>query len=116
MLVGTALSLRLSSSALTAWTAGYLIDQFTQSTCNNRTDQYGGSIENRYRFALEVLPALADAGGEERLGIRPYPHFQVMYAPEHVEQFTTLSKSIHGRFPRLRYVLMVESRGDPAKL
>lgn len=56
--------------------------------------------------------------GQERLGIRlsPYSHFQGMYAPDHVEQFTALSKSIHERFPRLGYVHFVESRGDPAKL
>jgi NADPH2 dehydrogenase len=39
-----------------------------------------------------------------------------MYAPDHVEQFTALSKSINERFPRLGYVHFVESRGDPAKL
>lgn len=40
-------------------------------------------MENRCRFALEVLQALADAVAEERLGIRlsPYSHFQMMYAP-----------------------------------
>jgi 2,4-dienoyl-CoA reductase-like NADH-dependent reductase (Old Yellow Enzyme family) len=104
--------------SLTGPTDGYLIDQFTQSTSNNRTDEYGGSIENRNRFALEVLQACADAVGEERLGIRlsPYSHFQGMYAPDHVEQFTALSKSINDRFPRLGYVHFVESRGDPAKL
>merc|ERR1711939_605230 len=36
---------------------GYLIDQFTQDTCNTRTDEYGGSIENRSRFGLEVTRA-----------------------------------------------------------
>ncbi len=37
---------------------GYLIDQFQQSRSNQRTDEYGGSIENRYRFANDVLDAV----------------------------------------------------------
>ena len=40
---------------------GYLIDQFLQDVSNNRTDQYGGSIENRARFALDVIKAVTAA-------------------------------------------------------
>lgn len=97
---------------------GYLIDQFTQSSSNNRTDQYGGSIENRIRFALETLDACAEAIGQEKIGIRlsPYSHFQGMSNPDNVEVFTKLCQAIQERFPNLGYVHMVESRGDPAKL
>jgi 2,4-dienoyl-CoA reductase-like NADH-dependent reductase (Old Yellow Enzyme family) len=97
---------------------GYLIDQFTQASSNNRTDEYGGSIENRIRFALETLQACADAIGEERVGIRlsPYSHFQGMSNPDNIEVFTKLCEAIHERFPKFGYVHMVESRGDPAKL
>lgn len=42
---------------------GYLIDQFTQSTANNRTDGWGGSVENRAKFALEVVKAIVEAVG-----------------------------------------------------
>ena len=42
---------------------GYLITQFLDSTANSRTDQWGGSIENRSRFGLEVLKALVDVFG-----------------------------------------------------
>lgn len=58
--------------------AGYLIDQFIQSVSNKRTDQYGGSLENRTRFALEVLEAVTKAIGEDRTGIRfsPWSVFQ----------------------------------------
>src|SRR5690606_32264417 len=49
---------------------GYLIDQFTQDTVNQRTDEYGGSVESRSRFALEVVRAVVDAVGAERTGIR----------------------------------------------
>lgn len=57
---------------------GYLVDQFTQDTCNRRTDRYGGSVENRSRFGLEVAKAVADAVGEERTGFRisPWSTFQ----------------------------------------
>lgn len=52
---------------------GYLIDQFTQSTSNQRTDEYGGSIENRTRFALEVVDAVVNAVGQQRVGLRLSP-------------------------------------------
>ena len=58
--------------------SGYLIDQFNQDTCNKRTDEYGGSIENRSRFALEVVAAVSEAVGAQRTGIRfsPWGKFQ----------------------------------------
>jgi 12-oxophytodienoic acid reductase len=49
---------------------GYLIDQFLKEGLNNRTDRYGGSIENNCRFALEVVKAVADEVGADRVGIR----------------------------------------------
>ena len=52
---------------------GYLIDQFTQDVSNNRTDEYGGSIEKRGRFALEVVDAVAKEVGANRTGIRLSP-------------------------------------------
>ena len=57
---------------------GYLIDQFTQDTSNTRTDEYGGSIENRCQFALEVVGAVCEAIGESKTGLRlsPWSRFQ----------------------------------------
>jgi NADPH2 dehydrogenase len=52
---------------------GYLIDQFLQESCNNRNDQWGGSIEGRSRFALEVTKAVVEAIGAERVGFRISP-------------------------------------------
>jgi len=52
---------------------GYLIDQFFDTRINNRTDQYGGSIENRCRLALEIATAVLSAVGPERLMIRISP-------------------------------------------
>jgi N-ethylmaleimide reductase len=52
---------------------GYLINQFIDSNANNRTDEYGGSIENRLRFLGEVVGAMADAIGVDRVGVRLAP-------------------------------------------
>jgi N-ethylmaleimide reductase len=53
---------------------GYLIDQFLNTASNQRADRWGGSVENRLRFAVEVAKATAAAIGPERLGIRLSPH------------------------------------------
>ncbi len=53
---------------------GYLIDQFLNPDTNLRTDQYGGSIENRSRFVLEVIDRIADAIGADKIGIRFSPY------------------------------------------
>ena len=52
---------------------GYLIDQFLQDGSNQRTDEYGGSIENRARFLLEVVAAVSSVWGAERVGIKLSP-------------------------------------------
>ncbi len=52
---------------------GYLIDQFLRDQTNHRTDRYGGSIENRSRFLLEVVDAVTAAIGAERTGVRISP-------------------------------------------
>lgn len=52
---------------------GYLLEQFLQSASNQRTDRYGGSIENRLRFPLEVTSAVVDVCGADRVGIRLSP-------------------------------------------
>jgi N-ethylmaleimide reductase len=53
---------------------GYLIEQFLNANVNKRTDDYGGSIDGRNRFALEVVQATVAAIGAERVGIRLSPH------------------------------------------
>ncbi len=52
---------------------GYLIDQFLQDGSNQRTDEYGGSVENRARFLLEVVEAVSGVWGAERVGIKLSP-------------------------------------------
>ena len=52
---------------------GYLIDQFLQSSTNKRSDLYGGSVENRARFLLEVVDALIEVWGAGRVGVHLAP-------------------------------------------
>jgi N-ethylmaleimide reductase len=52
---------------------GYLIDQFLRDGSNQRTDEYGGSLENRSRLLREVLQAVCEAVGPERVGVRISP-------------------------------------------
>lgn len=58
---------------------GYLIDEFINTSSNKRTDAYGGSIENRCRFVLELVDQVVDAIGEERVAVRfsPWSEYQV---------------------------------------
>ena len=89
---------------------GYLIDQFTQDNCNVRTDAWGGSIENRARFCLEVAKAVVDAVGAERTGIRlsPYSTFQGMRMQDPIPQFSYLIAGLQKL--KLAYLHLVESR------
>lgn len=52
---------------------GYLIEQFLKDKTNHRTDEYGGSVENRLRFPLEVVDAILGVWPRERVGIRLSP-------------------------------------------
>jgi N-ethylmaleimide reductase len=70
---------------------GYLIEQFLNPFVNNRSDEYGGSIENRCRFLLEVADACIEAVGDGKVGVRltPYgglgdlPHYNEIEATYH---------------------------------
>ncbi|WOD09046.1 alkene reductase [Marinomonas sp. GJ51-6] len=59
---------------------GYLIDQFLRDSANQRTDEYGGSFENRARFLREVIEAVTEVMGSGRVGLRlsPLNSFQSM--------------------------------------
>jgi len=52
---------------------GFLIDQFTRDGVNQRADEYGGSVDNRLRFMLEIVADLCDAIGSTKVGIRISP-------------------------------------------
>ena len=89
---------------------GYLIDQFFQDVSNNRTDTYGGSIENRARFGLEVTKAVVDAVGADKTGFRlsPYSTFQSMGMKDPKPQFSYIVSGL--RKLNLAYLHLVESR------
>jgi len=97
---------------------GYLVNQFFSTASNQRTDDYGGSIENRARFGLEILEACAKAIGAGRVGIRlsPYAGAQGVKTDEAPQEYVRISQLIHERIPDLGYVHFVEPRADPAKL
>ncbi|KAM6511409.1 Oxidored-FMN domain-containing protein [Fusarium falciforme] len=95
---------------------GYLLEQFLHDNINQRTDEYGGSVENRCRFVLEVLTAVCDAIGAEKVGIRlsPYNYFQDTRDSNPNEHWSYLCKRI-ADLPKARrpaYVHMIEPRFD----
>jgi N-ethylmaleimide reductase len=69
---------------------GYLIDEFLQSKTNHRTDEYGGSVENRYRFLKEVVEAVTSVWQANRVGVHLSRNgaFNEMGSPDYREQFT----------------------------
>lgn len=75
---------------------GYLIDTFLQSKTNHRTDQYGGSVENRYRFLQEVVEAVTSVWPASRVGVRLSPNgvFNDMGSPDYREQFTFVASQL----------------------
>ncbi|WOO83151.1 Flavin oxidoreductase hxnT [Vanrija pseudolonga] len=92
---------------------GYLVDQFLQPVSNDRTDEYGGSLENRLRFPLRVLNAVSQAIGPERVGIRasPFGEFQGMRGDfDPLTTFTQWFKAIVAAQPKLAYVHAVAPR------
>ena len=89
---------------------GYLVDQFLQDGTNQRADAYGGSIENRSRFLLEVAEALASVWGGDRLGVRIAPSgtFNGMHDSNPRELFSYVARALN-RFG-LAYLHIVEPR------
>jgi N-ethylmaleimide reductase len=95
---------------------GYLLEQFFRPTSNTRNDRYGGSVENRARFVLEVVDATSKAIGPEKVGIRisPFgvfnnmPHYPAMEA-----DYGYLARQINER--GLLYIHLVDhsSMGAP---
>lgn len=89
---------------------GYLPDQFLQDKSNFRTDAWGGNIEKRARFGLEVTKAVVEAIGSEKTGIRlsPYSKFQGMKMDEPKPQFEYYVKEL--KKLNLAYLHIVTSR------
>ncbi|KAF7359808.1 NADH:flavin oxidoreductase/NADH oxidase [Mycena venus] len=91
---------------------GYLPEQFLMDTVNERDDVYGGSIENRARFILEVVDAIVAAVGATKTAIRvnPWPnrkqHGFRMMDPK--SQYGYLVKEIRVRHPNFSYIHIIE--------
>jgi N-ethylmaleimide reductase len=88
---------------------GYLLEQFLSPVSNIRKDSYGGSIENRCRFIIEVVTAVAAAIGKENTGIRlsPYGVASDMPAyPEIADTYQYLSEQLNG--VNIAYIHLVD--------
>src|SRR5450759_1024578 len=88
---------------------GYLLEQFIRPNSNRRTDRYGGSIENRARFVLEVADAVIKAIGKDKVGIRlsPFGVFNDMPAYDAMEaDYTYLAQQLNAR--ELVYIHLVD--------
>lgn len=95
---------------------GYLLEQFIRPNSNRRTDAYGGPIENRARFVLEVVEAVTAAIGKDKVGIRlsPYGAFNDMPAyPQMEDDYAYLARQLSAR--GLVYIHLVDhsSMGAP---
>ncbi|KAL2622666.1 hypothetical protein R1flu_002871 [Riccia fluitans] len=89
---------------------GYLLDQFMKDGVNDRTDQYGGSLENRCRFPLEVVDAVVGAIGRERVGMRlsPFADYGESHDSNPVALGTYMAEQLSER--GIAYVHYVEPR------
>jgi N-ethylmaleimide reductase len=76
---------------------GYLIDEFLQSKTNQRTDIYGGSLENRYRFLREIVSAILTVFPANRVGVRLSPNgvFNDMGSPDYRETFLYVAQQLN---------------------
>lgn len=76
---------------------GYLINQFLDSKTNQRTDFYGGSVGNRFRFLKEIVEAILTVWPAERVGVRlsPNGNFNDMGAPDFRETFTYAASQLN---------------------
>lgn len=95
---------------------GCMVDQSLQTTANQRTDQYGGSLENRLRFPFEVIKAVTDAVGQERTGIRASPLMKVfdmgLSNDALLETFSAFIQRLKREYPHFAYLHLVSPRAS----
>jgi N-ethylmaleimide reductase len=93
---------------------GYLVDQFLRTTSNVRTDEYGGSRENRLRFLKEVVDAVADEVGADRTAIRlaPFLTARGMDCPDILPTILEAAEFLQAR--GIAYLHLVEADWDDA--
>ena len=92
---------------------GYLIEQFLIASSNTRTDRYGGSLENRARFALEVADAVLEVWDADRVGYHLSPKADVVGAGDEdlLETYGYLARELGQR--NLAFIFCRESREEP---
>ncbi|KAF5494829.1 Chanoclavine-I aldehyde reductase fgaOx3 [Colletotrichum siamense] len=99
---------------------GYLVDQFTRDSANKRTDKWGGSVENRARFLLEIVKACVEEIGADRVALRlsPFATFQESYStdPDTWEQTIYIIRELKKAGYKLAYISLVEAVGNPVNL
>lgn len=102
---------------------GYLINQFLDSRSNQRQDEYGGSLANRYRFLSQVMAAVLEVWPAEKVGVRLSPNgvFNDMGADDYRETFTYVAQQLNKL--ALGYLHIMDGlafgfheRGDPMTL
>jgi N-ethylmaleimide reductase len=93
---------------------GYLLDQFLQDQTNQRTDQYGGSIDNRARLLMQVLDTVCTVFPADRVGVRlsPYGTFNSMADSDPIGLFTAVIQKLNAR--SLAYLHLIEPRATTA--
>ncbi len=92
---------------------GYLIDQFLRDGSNNRTDEYGGSLENRSRFLLQVLEAVTSVCDSQRVGVRlsPLNSFNSMHDSDPTTLFSYVVQQLKPL--KLAYLHILEGSMSP---
>lgn len=93
---------------------GYLLDEFMRSSSNKRHDKYGGSIANRIRIVLEVIDAISNEIGSDKIGIRLSPHntSRGMDCPQIINTVLKLISELDSR--NLSYIHFAEADWDNA--
>ena len=98
---------------------GYLVKQFLNPHTNRRTDEFGGSIENRSKFLLEVSHGIAKAIGPERIGVRVSPFSEFNETPRYSEAEATylyLARKLNEFDIAYLHVVDAEAKGQPPVL
>ena len=90
----------------------HLIDQFLEDGTNVRTDRYGGLIQNRVRFLLEIVEKVGGEIGLERLGVRlsPFGQYGGIHDSNALGLFTHVIESLNSK--RIAYLHLIEGRGS----
>jgi N-ethylmaleimide reductase len=92
----------------------YLINQFLHETTNRRTDEYGGSIENRSRFLFEVLRAVLEIWPSQRVGVKTGPMMNELGVFKAVDSTIAVSEYVYERLGpyNLSHVMLMRQNAD----